>query len=375
MPQYSEVYLDNNATTPPHQKVVEAMTEVLLSAPLNASSIHASGRYARSLVENAREKIARLVNAGDSRIVFTATGTEANNMALRGLERYKVLVSSIEHASVLKLGVHANIIPADENGIVDIAGLERLLKQFSGEKVLVSVMLANNETGAVQPLKEIAQAVHYHGGMVHTDAVQAVGKIKVDMQELGVDMLTISAHKFGGPQGAAALVFTKHVPMSALIAGGGQEQGFRAGTLNVPAIHGFGVAVDEAENYISDMQQISVLREGIEQSIKNIAPEAVIFCQNTNRLPNTIMVAMPFVTSETQIIHFDMEGIAISSGAACSSGKVETSHVLLAMGVNPELAKCAIRVSLGNNNTMQDAEHFISSWKRLYERTSSKKAA
>lgn len=373
MSQINTVYMDNNATTALTPKVTAAMQEVQ-GLPLNPSSIHASGRKARALVETARGKIAKFVNAGNARVVFTASGTESNNMALRGLSGYKILVSAIEHASVLKLGVQDGVVPATASGIVDIAGLERLLRQFPGEKFLVSVMLANNETGAIQPIKEIAELVHNHGGLVHTDAVQAAGKIKVDMQDLGADIITISAHKFGGPLGAAALIFGKHVPLHALISGGGQEQGFRAGTLNVPAIHGFGVATAEALS-AGDLKTISAIRNKIESEIKRIASDAVVFCKDAARLPNTSMIAMPGVPSETQVMHFDMAGIAVSAGSACSSGKVETSHVLLAMGVDYETAKCAIRVSLGKNNTMDDADKFVSAWKELYERAAISKAA
>lgn len=368
------IYLDNNATTPINQSVRNAMGEVS-AEPLNASSVHALGRKASGLLEVAREEVRILANAGNARIVFTGSGTESNNMALRGLKKYKVLVSSIEHASVLKLGVQDGVIPVSESGIVDIAGLERLLKQYAGKKMLVSVMLANNETGIIQPLKQIAEIVHSHGGLVHTDAAQCIGKMNVDMADLGVDMITISAHKFGGPQGAAALIIGKHVPIQSLILGGAQEQGYRAGTENIVAIHGLGMAANEVRKSIGEMKIIADLRNKIENKIKKIAPDAIIFGQNTERLANTSMIVMPNVTSQTQVMHFDMEGIAVSSGSACSSGKVETSHVLLAMGVDPELAKCAIRVSLGINNTAKDAEEFINAWKLLYSRAGVKKAA
>lgn len=374
MQQPNIAYMDNNATTATSKAVFAAMNE-LKELPLNASSIHSLGRKARGLIEAARENIAKLANSGNCRVIFTASGTESNNMALRGLDKYKVIVSSIEHASVLKVGTHAHEIPVNNAGIIDVLGLERLLLQYAGEKMLVSVMLANNETGVLQPIREIAEIVHAHGGFIHTDAAQCFGKITVDMAALGVDMLTISAHKFGGPQGVGALIAGKHVPLHSFILGGGQEQGYRAGTENIAAIHGFGVAALESTDNIKEMNNVAMLRDKIESSIKNIAQDAVIFGNDAERLPNTSMIAMPNITSQTQIMHFDMEGIAVSSGSACSSGKVETSHVLLAMGVAPELAKSAIRISLGINNTARDADKFINAWKKLYERVVSRKAA
>lgn len=368
------IYMDYNASSPLKKHVFAAMHE-LGTLPLNASSIHNCGRRARGVVEGARQNLARLVNAGGRRVIFTASGTESNNMVLLGLEKYKILVSSIEHASILKIGVHAHEIPVNSSGIVDVAGIERLMRQYAGKKMLVSVMLANNETGVVQPIKEIAQIVHKHGGLMHSDASQAIGRITVDMDDLGVDMLTISAHKFGGPQGAAALIIGKNVPLKSLILGGAQEQGYRAGTENVAAIHGFGVAAADATHNCTEIETVSNLRNKIETDIKNFAPDAVIFGQNVPRLPNTTMVAMPYVAAHTQIMHFDMAGIMVSSGAACSSGKVETSHVLLAMGVAPQLAGCAIRVSLGYENTYQQAEQFVAAWRELYERTRLKDCA
>lgn len=370
----SHIYMDNNATVVTSQKVLAAMQE-LHGLPLNASSIHASGRRARGLLEAVRERIAALTNCGNARIVFTASGTESNNMALRGLAGYKVLVSAVEHASIRKIGVHEGEIAVNGDGVVDIAALCQQLRNYKDGKFLVSVMLANNETGVIQPIKEIAEIVHAHGGLIHTDAVQAFGKINVDMAALGADMLTISAHKFGGPQGAAALIFKKGAKLESIIMGGGQEQGYRAGTENVLAIHGFGAAALEATESLENSDNIARIRDKIETEIKNIAPDAVIFGQSAIRLPNTSMIAMPYVPSGTQVMHFDMESIAVSAGSACSSGKVEVSHVLLAMGVPENLAKCAIRVSLGINNTIDDAEKFVIAWKKLYERAGIKRAA
>lgn len=370
MQGHNNIYMDHNATTIMRPSVANGVA-ALKGLALNASSIHSSGRKARGLIEAAREKIAVLANAGKAKVIFTSSGTESNNMALRGHEKYKILVSAIEHASILKIGVHENLIPVTDDGTIDITALQRILRQYSGEKVLISVMLANNETGVIQPIKKIAKIVHEHGGLIHTDAAQCFGKIEVDMQDLGVDMITISSHKVGGPHGVAALIMQKKVPIHSLIVGGGQEQGYRAGTENVAAIHGFGIAAEEAGKSIIAMKSIAILQKRIEEEIKHIAPDAIIFGEKASRLPNTSMIYMPKVPAETQLMHFDMAGIEVSAGSACSSGKIETSHVLLAMGVSLQIAKCAIRISLGVTNTMEDVEKFITSWRELYERTSS----
>ncbi len=363
------IYMDNNATSLIDPQVLAAMNDIA-KMPLNASSLHAYGRKARALVEQARDGVAKLVNAKKHRVIFTSSGTESNNMALAGLDNYKILVSGIEHASVLKMGRQEFSIPVTANGIIAIAALEGLLQQHAGEKILVSVMLANNETGIVQPIKEIAQLVHQYGGVMHTDAVQCVGKIAVDITDLGVDMLTISAHKFGGPQGAAALIVANNVPLRPILVGGGQEYGYRAGTENIAAICGFGAAAKYAVENVSKMYKVAALRDKIEGEIKAFAPNCVIFGQDVLRLPNTSLIAMPGVASDTQLMHFDMAEIALSSGSACSSGKVETSHVLLAMGVNPALAQCALRISLGIDNTEQEAGQLILKWQELYSRAS-----
>jgi cysteine desulfurase len=364
------VYLDNNATTALEPLVLESMGEVMRE-PLNASATHSLGRKGNSIIEAARAKILKLANADEARVIFTASGTEANNLAIKGLMGYKVLVSTIEHPSVLKTAMEnsGTVIPVMGNGIVDIAALEDLLKAHLGEKILISVMLANNETGIIQPLKEVVALAKKYNAIVHTDAAQCFGKIAVDMADLGVDMLTISAHKFGGPQGAAALVAKKSVPLAAQMIGGGQEQNYRAGTHNVAAICGFGVAVDIAFNTKSD----SGLRDEMEKQLQAISPDVTIFGKGQNRLPNTSYIAMPNVAYETQLIHFDLNGIAVSAGSACSSGKIESSHVLRAMGVVDESAKTTIRVSLGKNNTKNDINTFILLWKQLYESTNAKR--
>ncbi len=301
---------------------------------------------------------------------------------------------------MLKNAKAPRVVPVDENGIVRLDALEAMLKNIEGG-ALVSVMLANNETGVIQPVREIAEIVFRHGGYVHCDASQAVGKIPVDMMALGVDILTISAHKFGGPQGVGALIVKKGMGLSSLQKGGGQERGYRAGTENVAGIVGFGVALsrrhppsftkknyrgihldgcneEEGWPYSSAVRNSGhdvELRNKLEHAITSFAPGAVVFGEKANRLPNTSCIAMPGVSGETQVIDFDLKGFAVSSGAACSSGKVEVSHVLLAMGVEKELAASAIRVSLGYATAEAEIDAFIKAWQALYERTRGRRIA
>jgi cysteine desulfurase len=350
-------------------KVADAMIEVL-GRSLNASSPHKMGRMARTIVEDARRKIAEFVGCGDDyNVIFTSSGTEANNLALKGFDGQNLFVSEIEHPSVLNVRKKPDsiVIPVNEDGTVNIENLEKLLTIHRG-KSLVSVMLANNETGIIQPIKEVVEVSKKWGAAVHTDAVQCFGKVKVDIKELGVDMLTISAHKFGGPQGVAALIVKKDIQLVPQTIGGGQEQNKRGGTENIAAIHGFGKAVEIARVD----EGIEFLRDALESEIRTFAPECIIFGENKDRLPNTSFIAMPDVSSETQLIHFDMNDIAVSAGSACSSGKIETSHVLKAMGVNDKIASCAVRVSLGRHSTAADINLFVRVWKELYNNVKNK---
>ncbi len=369
------IYLDNNATTALDEKVAEVM-KGLLGEPLNPSSVHGQGRKARAIINDVRKKLLEFLNAEDYRVIFTSSGTEANNIAIFGLEGYEVLVSAIEHSSVMKPAVKKNavVVAVDKNGIIKLDVLEELLKARQGKKILVSVMLANNETGVIQPIKDVMVLAHKYGAIVHTDAAQCIGKIKVDVADLGVDMLTISAHKFSGPQGAAALIAKKSVPLVTQILGGGQEQNYRAGTENVVAIAGLGAALDVVDREVSSAHEIEKLRNYLEREIRSFLPETEFLGGEEQRLPNTSCVVMPDVSNETQLIHFDLAGIAVSAGAACSSGKMEESHVLKAMGINGGKAKTAIRVSLGKNNTSEDVSRFVQEWKSLYVKLNKKAA-
>lgn len=370
-----KIYLDYNATSPVGKKVAEVMAGIM-AQPLNASSVHNYGREAKKHIEDARRKIAKIAGVEGAQVIFTGSGTEANNLAIKGFrDANTVEVSTIEHASVIKAAEDKKptYIPVDKNGVVRLDALEGILKHTSG-KVLVSVMLANNETGVIQPIKEVVKLVLAHGGFVHTDAVQAFGRIPVDFNDLNVDMMTISAHKIGGPQGIGALIIKKGLHLSPQILGGGQESGYRAGTHNVAAIVGFAAAAVynsrlEGGNYSSH------LRDYMEKKLKSIAQDITIFGEDVARIPNTSCIVMPGMKAETQLINFDLEGIAVSAGSACSSGKVEASHVLLAMGVDKEKAATAIRVSVGPETTREEIDRFVEVWKRQYERADIREAA
>ena len=382
-------YLDHNATSPLRPEVAAAVAHAL-QLPGNASSVHAEGRAARAAIESAREKVAGLVGARPKNVVFTSGGTEASNLVLtpsfRRLreqgEASRLLLGATEHPCGLnghRFPSHAvEIIPVDSSGVVDVSWLKACLGRAGGERALVSVQLANNETGVLQPVAEIARLVHEHGGLVHTDAVQAAGKVPVDLAGLGVDVLTLSAHKFGGPKGIGAVVLASDQLEvgDRLIRGGGQEKGFRAGTENVAGIAGFGAAAELAlAGLDAEAARLRVLRDETEAHIRRIAPEAVVMAAQTEKLPNTLAFAIPGLRAETALIAFDLEGIALSSGSACSSGKVKRSHVLDAMGVEPALAEGVLRVSLGWTTTKEDVIRFAEACERvvgtLYKRKAS----
>lgn len=359
------VYLDWNATAPLRPEARAAMVAVLDGNP---SSVHAEGRAARRRIEEAREKVAALVGAEPRNVVFTSGGTEANMLALApGAGRTRLLVSAIEHASVLAGGRFATVeqIPVTADGLLDLVVLQRRLAE--GEGALVSLMSANNETGVVQPICEAARLVHEAGGLLHVDAVQAPGRIPCDINALGADLLTLSAHKMGGPQGVGALVRrveTLHV--EPLIKGGGQERSTRAGTENVAGIAGFGAAADAAQQELAgDSARMLALRDRLEAGLRAVSPDAMIFGAGVARLPNTTLFSVEGMKAETAVIAFDLEGVAASSGAACSSGKVQPSHVLAAMGVAPALARGAVRLSLGRTTRESDVDRCLEAWNRV----------
>lgn len=367
----ARVYLDWNATAPLRQAAREAVCAALeLSG--NPSSVHGEGRAARRAIEEARAQVAALVSADPRNVVFTSGGTEANALALspaNGCAR--LLVSAIEHPSVLAGGQFAREaveqIAVRADGVIALTALEQRLEALGGQPVLVSVMAANNETGVVQPIAVVAEIVHRYGGRLHVDAVQAAGRIALDINALGADLMTLSAHKLGGPKGAGALIRRDEaIHIEPLIRGGGQERGSRAGTENVAAIAGFGAAAAAVKaEFATEVAQMARLRDRLEAGLRTASPEAIIFGGDVARLPNTTLVAMPGSKAETLVIAFDLDGVAVSSGAACSSGKVAPSHVLAAMGAAPALAGGAIRVSLGPTTTEAEIDRFLQVWQKL----------
>jgi cysteine desulfurase len=361
-----ETYLDWNATAPLRPEAITAVTAALARGG-NPSSVHRAGRAARQSIEQARAAVAALVGASSDGVVFTSGGTEANHLALLGCGRRRVLVSAVEHSSVLQAVPDAERIPVDGNGIVDLDGLSAMLAADAGP-ALVSVMLANNETGVMQPLTQIAAIAHGHGALVHCDAVQAAGKIPVDIAELGADFVSLSAHKIGGPPGIGALVLAGRAEVTALQRGGGQERGRRAGTENLPGIVGFAAAAIAATAGIDEYDRVRALRDRLEAAATAAVPEAFVLGAAASRLPNTTALALPGVAAETQVIGLDLDGVMVSAGAACSSGKVGPSHVLAAMGLPPEIAGCTIRVSLGWATTDDDISHFLDTWTALAQR-------
>jgi len=364
------IYLDWNATAPLRPGSRDAAVAAL-DATGNPSSVHAEGRAARRLIEDARERVAALVGAEPRNLVFTSGGTEANMLALApatgGVASERLLVSAIEHPSVLAGGrFQASAVerlPVTASGQLDLAVLERRLAVLGGQRALVSLMLANNETGVVQPVGEAARLAHEMGALLHVDAIQAAGRIACDINALGADLLTLSGHKIGAPKGVGALVRRGAAALDPLVKGGGQERGLRAGTENVAGIAGFGAAAAAAlEHLEADRRRMIGLRDKLEAALKAASPDVVIFGADAERLPNTTLFAVPGMKAETAVIAFDLEGVAVSSGAACSSGKVQPSHVLAAMGVPPALARGAVRVSLGPTTTEFEIERFVAAW-------------
>jgi cysteine desulfurase len=360
-------YLDWNATAPVRPEVAAAMAEALARCG-NPSSVHRFGRAARQVLEAARAQVAALIGAAPAEIVFTSGGTEANQLALRGLAGRRLLVSALEHDSVRQAAGAVTLVPATEAGIVDLAALERIIAA-ERRPALVSLMLANNETGALQPVAEAAKLAHAHGALLHCDAVQAAGKIPVEMRALGADLLSLSAHKLGGPQGVGALAVADGVPLAALQIGGGQERGRRAGTENLPGIVGFGLACRIAAGRLDDYADVARLRDAAERRLAAIAPEAPIYARQVARLPNTLAIGMPGVPAATQVMALDLAGVMVSAGAACSSGKVRRSAVLEAMGVPAEAAESAIRISLGWSTEADQIDQLVEAWGALHARS------
>jgi len=366
------VYLDHNATTPVDERVLEVMLPYMREHFGNASSVHAEGRLAKQAIEQAREQVAALVGAHPSQVIFTSGGTEANNLALKGVcladPGTRLAVSAVEHASVLvpakRLG--AELLPVDSQGRLQMPVLEQRLAE--GNKLL-SVMLVNNETGVIEDIASVAKMARQHGALLHTDAVQAAGKIDVNMDALGVQMLSLSAHKIYGPKGIGALVVDKALSLEPLLHGGGHEKGRRAGTQNVPAIVGFGKAAELAvEELASRNREFCALREHLEQSLLGTIPGVEIFSRQAERVGNTCFFSVPGIDGEALLLALDEQGFAVSSGSACDSHNSGPSHVLVAMGVEETTAHGAIRVGLGRDNRIEQLNDFVAAVKTAVSR-------
>jgi cysteine desulfurase len=384
------LYLDHNATTPLRPEARAAMLAAL-DVAASASSPHAEGRHARHILEAAREDVAALVGAEPRQVILTASATEANVTALTPHWQRacadpplaRLLLSAVEHASVRsggRFGENREILPVDAQGRADRKLWARRMGELhgAGERPLVSLMAANNETGVLQPVADVAETVHAAGGLLHCDAAQAAGKIPLSIAALGADLLTLSSHKLGGPLGAGALVLASaslHLA-EPLLRGGGQERGARAGTENIAAIAGFGAAASAARAALSEEgARQRALRDRLEREMRALAPGLIIFGEGAERLPNTLCFADVGSPAETMLMALDLEGIALSAGAACSSGRITGSHVLAAMGVSADVARCALRLSIGHTTIESDVHRFLSDWNRVRKRIHDRQGA
>jgi cysteine desulfurase len=357
------IYFDYNAAMPLRPCALKEMQETL-SLTGNPSSIHRFGHALAMRIENARHQIATCLKALPAEIIFTSGGTEANNLVLQSHYKngYDILASAVEHDSILKSVESLDVIPVDNGGILCLALLEDILRKKT-KPTLISVMMANNETGVIQPLEEVIAIAKRYGALVHTDAAQAVGRIPCDFKSLDVDFMTLSSLKVGGPAGVGALIAREKLPLTPLMMGGGQERGKRAGTSNTAGICGFAAAITEASQ--EDWRACQALRDDLELSLLHLTPEAHIFGQKTSRLPNTTCIALPNERSDKYVMMYDLEGIAISAGSACSSGKIKSSHVLKAMNASEAYITSAIRVSLGLQTTKIEIEEFCKIWQGI----------
>lgn len=372
------IYLDYNATAPlrPCARTAINATHDL---PLNASAVHIFGRKGRQIVENARAHLSAAIDCPAAQIIFNSGATEGNNTVIRYFQAHypdeRVLISHTEHPSVYELGDMPNYIPVDQNGLIELESLEALIK--NGPRVaLVSIMMANNETGVIQPIEAISRIVHRHGALLHCDATQALGRIAFSMAGLGIDFLTVSAHKIGGPQGVGAMAMGLCGITPSWLSGGGQEKKARAGTENVAGIAGFGAAIEEAcADIEAEAQRLLKLRGLLEERLMQIAPEAIIHSRDVERLCNTTLFSVPGLGSESLLMAFDLAGIAVSNGSACSSGTVKTSHVLGAMYPDTDNSMGTLRISTGWQTQESDVLRFLETWQTIYNRQKHKISA
>ncbi len=374
-----QVYMDYNATTPVRPEVLEEMLPFFREHFGNPSSVHWAGRQVSGAVENAREQVARLINCSPAEIVFTSCGSEGDNMSLKGTvdalrdKGNHIVTTTVEHPAVLstcqyleKNGCEVTYLPVDEHGMIDSAQLEKAITE---KTILISIMWGNNETGTLFPVEEIGAIAQKYKVRFHTDAVQAIGKIPVDVQKANVDLLVLSGHKVGGPKGVGAVYVRRGTRMTPLIHGGHQERNRRAGTHNVAAIAGLGKACELAgERIEGDYQRVRDLRDRLERGIMERIPEVKLNGHPEKRLPNTLNVSFAYIEGESLLLNFDMKGIAASSGSACTSGSLEPSHVMGAMGVEIALAHSSTRFSLGPDNTEEDVDYVLEVLPPIVER-------
>lgn len=361
------VYLDHNSTTPLHDEVLSKMQD-FMHLPLNSSAQHHYGQYAQSLINQAKKDILSSINANNYDIIFTATATEATNTIFFGGNFEDIIFSNIEHASVYNCRPNFSKITevnCFENGLID---LEDFSKKIANKKnFLTSIMACNNETGAIQPIEEIAKITHQNLGLCHTDLVQALGKIPLDLEKLNIDFASISAHKINGPQGIGALIFRKNLDFKPLIFGGKQQQSKRAGSLNIIGIIGFAKACIIANQHLQDFAKIAILRDYLEKNLLEIAKDNIlIFAKNTQRLSNTCFYSLKNCSNQTQLINFDLNNICVSAGASCSSGSINSSRILKSMNVTKDFIDGAIRVSLGLSTTKEDVDYFLKIFSQFY---------
>jgi cysteine desulfurase len=368
--QTRRIYLDHNATTPVHPEVFEAMLPYYKNKFGNASSIHSFGREAKVALEESREKVAKFINASAQEIYFTSGGTESDNLAIKGTvfaNRKKgkhIITSKIEHHAVLesckfleKEGFEVTYLPVDKYGFVDLDDLKKAIRK---DIILVSIMHVNNEVGTIQPLEELCKITKEKGTYFHTDAVQSVGKMPVDVQKLNVDMLSMSGHKIYGPKGVGAVYIRKGTRMASWSHGGSHERSRRAGTENVPGIVGLAKAVELAQRDMEQQsQQMKNLTEAFYEKVTQAIPDVILNGHQEKRIPNTLNLSFKAVEGESIILSLDLKGVAVASGSACTSGTLEPSHVLSAMGISPEIAQGAIRFSFGRENTMADVDYLV----------------
>ena len=373
-------YLDHNATAPLRPEVIEAVTDAMRHDG-NSLSVHEEGRRARKTIEDAREALRSLVNAPVNGVIFTSGGTESIHYALHGAMKphniKRIFVSAIEHKATpenaITTGAEVEIIPALANGVVDLDWLRERLTDYDAARdggFIVCLMFANNETGVLQPVREAAEIAHDAGGLLFCDAAQAAGKVPVNFVMSGADMMAVTGHKFGGPVGVGALIAGPNLPLEPIMRGGGHEENRRAGTHNVPAIAGLGVAAELAKASLARAGEIAAMRDRMEEAAE--AAGAKVWGKGEERLPGTLCLSAEGFSGATQMMTMDLSGIAVSAGTACSSGKTKPSHVLTAMGASDEEATSAIRVSLGWNSTEDDADAFIREWPKAYERIKSR---